>query len=274
MMESFGNKEPLFSGEQKVNEYIERIKGGESKDLILEGLPPSFRSAIEKGIQGEEPSQEEEKENIQNKEAYTKFSVKSGESNGGFFWYEYRNKKAKELKESGEFKWGEERIYFDIKTEDCEKLRDIIFEIAGENKIPIGFKYLDDEKTVASNKDGSETRFVANFASLDDSKRFYKLLAESPEYQAFTPDRTLDYNGIRIDNLAEYAGGYRETRGALGRIMQAKKIEQDIWEFISESGKPLRISDKEYEAFKAKYDSMTAKFDQARAEWDALLAKE
>jgi len=36
-------------GEQKIKEYINRIKNGEPKDKILEGLPPSFADAIEKG---------------------------------------------------------------------------------------------------------------------------------------------------------------------------------------------------------------------------------
>lgn len=38
-------------GEQKVQEYINRIKNGASKDKILEGLPTSFVSAIEKGLE-------------------------------------------------------------------------------------------------------------------------------------------------------------------------------------------------------------------------------
>lgn len=38
-------------GEQKVQEYINRIKNGESKDKILEGLPTSFIDDIEKGLE-------------------------------------------------------------------------------------------------------------------------------------------------------------------------------------------------------------------------------
>lgn len=38
------------TAELKIQEYIDRINGGESKDSIFQGLPNSFRSGIEKGI--------------------------------------------------------------------------------------------------------------------------------------------------------------------------------------------------------------------------------
>ena len=40
-------KQPLSAGEIKVNEYVSRIQGGESKDSIFQGLPESFRTRIE-----------------------------------------------------------------------------------------------------------------------------------------------------------------------------------------------------------------------------------
>lgn len=40
-------KKPLSAGEIKVNEYVGRILGGESKDSIFEGLPESFKASIE-----------------------------------------------------------------------------------------------------------------------------------------------------------------------------------------------------------------------------------
>lgn len=43
-------KPPLTSAEQKVQEYITRIESGESKDSIMNGLPPSFVSGIEAGL--------------------------------------------------------------------------------------------------------------------------------------------------------------------------------------------------------------------------------
>jgi len=41
------DSQPLSAGEIKVNEYVSRILGGESRDLIFQGLPESFRSRIE-----------------------------------------------------------------------------------------------------------------------------------------------------------------------------------------------------------------------------------
>ncbi|HRH31383.1 MAG TPA: hypothetical protein PK950_01830 [Candidatus Paceibacterota bacterium] len=41
-------------GEQKINEYISRIKAGESQEEITQGLPLSFKDAIEKGLSNQE----------------------------------------------------------------------------------------------------------------------------------------------------------------------------------------------------------------------------
>jgi hypothetical protein len=46
-------------GEQKINEYINRIKAGESKDAIMQGLPASFTDAIEKGLSSQEATTED-----------------------------------------------------------------------------------------------------------------------------------------------------------------------------------------------------------------------
>ena len=43
-------EKPLFGGEQKIQEYVDRIKKGESKDLIFKDLPESFRIGIERGL--------------------------------------------------------------------------------------------------------------------------------------------------------------------------------------------------------------------------------
>lgn len=40
----------MSAGEQKIQEYIERIKNGENKDELMKDLPPSFIEAIEKGL--------------------------------------------------------------------------------------------------------------------------------------------------------------------------------------------------------------------------------
>lgn len=52
--------QPLNGSEQKIQEYIARIKAGESKDSILQGLPPSFIAGIEAGMNESENSSESE----------------------------------------------------------------------------------------------------------------------------------------------------------------------------------------------------------------------
>lgn len=41
------DKPPLAGSEKKIQEYVERIEAGESKDSIIQGLPPSFVASIE-----------------------------------------------------------------------------------------------------------------------------------------------------------------------------------------------------------------------------------
>ena len=43
-------EKPLTAGQQKVDEYVDRIKNGESKESIFDGLPTSFMDAIELGL--------------------------------------------------------------------------------------------------------------------------------------------------------------------------------------------------------------------------------
>lgn len=46
-----GTESPERSaGQKKVDEYIDRIRGGEEKEVIFEGLPESFKAGIEKGL--------------------------------------------------------------------------------------------------------------------------------------------------------------------------------------------------------------------------------
>ena len=49
-MESLDQKNSLPGAEQKIEEYVNRIKNGESKDSIFQGLPESFKSVIEKKL--------------------------------------------------------------------------------------------------------------------------------------------------------------------------------------------------------------------------------
>lgn len=351
MFSSEQNQNELSGAEQKVNEYVERIDKGESLESVMQGLPSTFRDAIEKKLFAKEqqkndgfeqkelaviPPQYEgldaesldfiwdvkeymdpektvqekerkakalaylrEKEEIINKkeesslsaqedaeqikkglgistmenfevkekDAFSEFRMKNGETDAGFFWNEYRNNKAKELKNTGQFEWGKERIYFDVSIQDCEKLRDIAFKVASEKKIPIAFKYIDNEKTFPVHKDGKETRFVANFVSSDDARAFYEALAQTAEYQTLVPDRSLDYKGIRIDGLAEYASGFREIKGALERIMSAHLTESGAYEYIAESGKKMVISKDSYEAFKGQYEKLQEAVAEEKKKW-------
>lgn len=340
---------PISPGQAKANEYISRIRGGESKEEILNGLPESFRSAIEAGLATpqEELSQDDvivppqyeglpsdlleefmvvkeyigdpertqrEKERkaralnyVREKEArqseqeedrisagerveevrqnmglspsvepspemiasspYSKFKLSNGETDVGSFWYEYRNQAAKDLKDQGRFEWGKERIYFDVAIADMLKLRNIVMRVAAEHNIPIAFKFTDVGKTMASQMDGKETRFVANFDSAQTAKIFFDFLKDDSEYASLIPDRNMDYKGIRLDNMAEYASGYREIRGALERIMKANINPDGSYTYLAESGRPITISQEQYNVFKGQYDQIQARIEETKKNW-------
>jgi len=61
-MEEFSqenSQSTLSAGEQKIREYVERIKGGEKKELIMRGLPQSFVKSIEEQLTEKEPEKPE-----------------------------------------------------------------------------------------------------------------------------------------------------------------------------------------------------------------------
>lgn len=267
-----------------IPEYIDPEKTQQEKERKSKAIEYLRKEEVRKNKKEENKlNSEEEAEIIRTKlgvsdmskpeflqqDEFTEFRMKNGETDEGFFWNEYRNKKAKEMKNSGEFEWGKERIYFDIKIEDVEKLRDISIEIAGKNQIPIAFKYIDDKKTFPVHKDGKETRFVANFANSDDARRFYKLLSVSPEYRSLIGDRKLDYKGIRIDDIAEYASGFREKRGALERILSAKQNDLGNYEYISDNGRQMSISPEIYKNFIEQYQKMEEGMNREREKWNS-----
>ena len=339
-------KPEISAGQQKINEYVERIRQGESKDAIFQGLPESFKHAIEKDLKDEvkeksnenlkvppqydglpshvleeiwtipvyvdsektrselerkaaviEQLRKKEAENseiedqkIQDQEAlnelrdkfdkpeikikseYEDFYVSNGETDTDMFWYQFRNAIARKLKEEGKFEWGKERIYFDLKMEDLKKFSALVMEIAAKNQIPIAFKYLDEEKTSALNKDGKETRFVANFVSEDDAKLFMAAINRDNRYQVFSSDRMLDYGGLKLDDIAHYASGFRETRMALDRIMLGKLSDDGKnYEYFSEAGKKQKITVLEYQAFKNKYEENMKAMEQKKKDWNQLL---
>lgn len=175
-----------------------------------------------------EQNQQQNYEGLEDKD-FEEFKVKNGETDIGVFWYEYGNAAAKKLKESGQLEWGKERIYFDIPLDNMEELRDLAFDLAKSEKIPIAFKHLDVQKTnqVDLKPDSETTRFVANFASTKDAKRFYQTLQQRDEYKKMKSDRNLDYHGHNIDGVANYASGYRETRSALKDKIESAKLNSD-----------------------------------------------
>lgn len=166
-------------------------------------------------------------ESLDNK--YSKFKVKNGETDTGVWWYEYGNQASKELRESGKFEWGKERIYFDISFKDMEKMKELALKVAKTNKIAIAFKYLDQEKTHQVNlkPESQTTRFVCNFASVEDAKKFYTLLSQESDYSSLIPDQSIDFAGYNIDGIAHYASGYRETRDALTDIIKSAHLNPD-----------------------------------------------
>ncbi|MDD5071671.1 MAG: hypothetical protein PHQ42_02970 [Patescibacteria group bacterium] len=173
-------------------------------------------------------SEQKNPEGLEKKD-YGEFRVKNGETDVGVFWYEYGNTAAKKLKESGKLEWGKERIYFDIPLNNMEELRNLAFAIAESEKIPIAFKHLDTQKThqIDLRQDSETTRFVTNFASIEDAKRFYQALQKREEYRRMKSDRNQDYHGFNIDGVAHYASGYREKRLTLKSIIDSAKLNPD-----------------------------------------------
>lgn len=274
-------------GEKKVNEYVERIRSGENQESILDGLPESFRQGILNRLKGEVGDNrlddmmaaDDIREKImhpekakEDKDTFEEFSMANGETDTGAFWNQYKNEEAKRLKEAGKFTWGEERIYFDVPVSDMEKLRDVVMRVASEGKVAIAFKYLDDKKTYASQMDGSETRFVANFASREDAKRLFVALRATPEYQSIVPDRKLDYKGVRVDDIAEYASGFRERRDALERIARGASLngQTGMYEYQLESGKTIALRPEEYERFSEEYSNALESWRAIEQEWRDL----
>lgn len=202
---------------------------------------------------------------------FAKFKMKNGETAEGYFWYEYRNQIAKEMKQEGKFEWGKERIYFDIATKDMITLRDLTIKIASLHRIPIAFKFQDEEKTWASSKDGNETRFVANFASSDDALKFYDALRKDSEYQSLQSDRNMSYGGFRVDGVAEYANGYREQRDPLKRIMAGTLNGQGKWEYKGGDGRTISISTNDYDLFKKMYEEVSKKMSEVEEKWKTAL---
>lgn len=191
-------------------------------------------------------------------DSFGTFKKSNGETDGDFWWFQNVNLEADKLKTEGKFKWGDHRIYFDISLGDMKNLAELTEEIAADEKIAVGFKYLDLTKTAKANIDGSETRFVVNFANVEDAKRFYEALSKKQKYQDIKPDRSLDYLGHKIDDKANYANGFREKRAPLKNIIDnAQRNSDGTYSYLgSENKKPITITEAEYFKFKEQYQKM------------------
>lgn len=147
-------------------------------------------------------------------------------------------------------------------------------KITGDQKIPVAFKFMDEKKTSKLQKDGSETRFVANFATEDDAIKFYKVLRQSPEYADLASDRSLDYHGLRIDNLVEYASGYREQREPIRRIVENAVLnDEGNYEYFKDDRKII-LTPEIYENCKSQYQDANEKLNISRQKWQESINKE
>lgn len=203
----------------------------------------------------------------ENNNDYSEFTFKNGETDVGTFWYQYRNKAIKILKEAGQYQYWKYRLYFDIWFEDFEKLRDIIIEICSKEKIAIEFKYLDKEKSHISdtNEESTTTHFVANFKDIEDAKKLYNILSQNNSYKKIKGDKKREYDGYRIDEKVTYGNEYREQRAALWQIIKTSHFVNDhTVEYTRLNGKPMRITIAEYYNFKDQF----ANLQESLKEWE------
>lgn len=242
-----------------VLESKSKIDDQEKANAIREELGIPRQEIQGDNLLTPEQNQQQNYEGLEDKD-FEEFRVKNGETDIGVFWYEYGNAAAKKLKESGKLEWGKERIYFDIPLDNMEELRDLAFDLARSEKIPIAFKHLDVQKThqVDLKPDSETTRFVANFASIEDAKRFYQALQQRDEYKKMKSDRNLDYHGYNIDGVAHYASGYREKREPLKRIIEtAQQNPDNTYSYYSVDGsRQITITEEQYKEFEKQLKAM------------------
>jgi len=68
MKEQPGDQGHDYAGEQKINEYVDRIRNGESPESVMQGLSAVFRDAIEKKLY----AQEQVKQSEENEQSFSK----------------------------------------------------------------------------------------------------------------------------------------------------------------------------------------------------------
>jgi len=149
---------------------------------------------------------------LSDKERFEDFATKQGETVKGIHWNFYENLEAQRLSESKKVEWSDERIYFEVPLDELPKLKDLVVKAVKKAHIPVTFKYVDVEASSAEMVEKDVTRFVVNFLSVDDARKFYEILEEDKKYKSIQPDRTVDYLAHNIDGKAFYAQGFREIR--------------------------------------------------------------
>ena len=191
---------------------------------------------------------------VPNKDKYSLFTSKKFETRKGMFWDYYENTISRQLKNNGNFKWAEQRLYLEIPLNELKNVKEIIVDICSKEKIPIQFKFVDISRTDKEIlKD--HTRFVLNFKNIEDTKEFYNFLSQNILYKKIIPDRVHDYHGYRLDNKTTYASGYVEYRkDDLGSLDEWKKkfTKNSDGSYSSkipnvETGKPTILSAEEYQ---------------------------
>lgn len=189
---------------------------------------------------------------------FAKFRLKQGETAPGVHWNEYESVAALDERGKRTFEWGKERIYMDVPVVDLVKLRDLAFRAAADAGVAVAFKHLDAQRSAEWAQHDGTTRFVANFASVADAKRFYTALAKLPEYRALRPDRALDYHAHQLDEVAHYASGFRERRSTLENIVRNARENPDgtfTYPAVGD-GRSITIERQYYDSFVREYQSL------------------
>ena len=190
---------------------------------------------------------------------FMRFEIKSGTTaSEDTYWIQLKNVAVKKLEKSDKFEWGEERIYFDIPIESMKILTNLSLNVAKNEKIAIAFKHLDIQNTTPDNlEDEKLTRFVTNFASVEDAKRFYLALQQRHEYTNMKSDRNVNYYGYNIDGVATYASGFMEKREALNRIIRtAERKSNNTFTYNKVNGSKGTITEKQYYNFKDQFEKL------------------
>ena len=196
---------------------------------------------------------------------------KQGTTAGGdFSWNQWENKGWTQGRKNGTAEAGKHRIYLDIALDQIDQARDAMIRAANAAGVPIQFKVLDAANTVQSMLDGTETRAVANFVSIEDSRKFHAALRNDPQYASLSSDRQMNYEGHKLDHVAHYADGFREQRSALSRIAAATQNADKTWTFNNEAGNAITIPDDAYQNFKKQFDSQVS----AKDAWSKVDAVE